>query len=131
MSQLGMCNSNALAVYAGFGFYPSWDINLCSDGAGGVGGNTIYTVPAGKTLKVFGGCLSAINGGGAPYYTKIECYDGSSWITLIRLSVDAGGSENDNRTLWEPIEVPEGYTVRVNDENAAITSYGVINGYLI
>lgn len=130
--QLGMCASESLAAVSGFGVYPAWAINNYQSGVGAVGGNTIYTVPGGSTLHILGGYLGAENTDVAnSYYALVKAYDGASWITICRVLIGPLDVKNSCKTFVEPVDIPAGNVIQVEDEHANVNSEGGILGYLV
>lgn len=95
---------------------------------------TLYTVPAGKTLLLFGCFLSARNTAGATAEGILFIANAASVLQYYLAQIDFAaliGTNNVARDLTMPIEVPAGWLIRLQSTTVACVSWGNYNGILV
>ena len=92
---------------------------------------TIYTVPADKLLFLFAYDIGVYSGAAATAYFYI--YDDTPAIfkSLAVRPVTANTAVSSSQGLWVPIEIPEGYSLRLITSVAGCAIYVSIHGILI
>ena len=104
---------------------------VLEDGSVSNGELAIYTVPAGQRAFITGITFHSDASGGAGsgairIYNAVPALVCNLFYTTQR---DAGPI-NDTGNFWPPIELPAAWSIRVWSNNAVITAYGAIHGWV-
>lgn len=91
----------------------------------------LYTVPAGKVFYLCGYSLNTWDTVGVATL-RLVIYDDTpaAWKYLQYLISSANSGQSITKSYWPPLEIPSGYSVRLESAVATATVRGSIHGWV-